>query len=699
MDNKKMEQLNNAIRDLLNEYDHENTVYGVNEILSVWDGNKADLIATLSKHPNWDAENFRIVFSEDYTRDFDNSAIYDFNAWVRKAYDKKVMDSYVAPQIEGKSYEEYYEAHEEKSGLISTIRRLKSRLDSDGSDIIIRGVSAKEMSDEYNSEQLKLEAFNQEFKSVTLYGGCNTYYLPKETYINRKLLIDFSCLMESDKVNGNTVTQEFANRFSELFPNIQCAVGTRIVKIVRKVCMEFKLDQIKEMVNSTWTDQNGVEHSREKDMGYNFQIAKLGDGINPLKIKRHTIISVNPLDFFTMSFGNGWASCHTIDKENRRNCRGSYEGQYCSGTLSYMLDGATVLFYTVDAEYNGNDFENESKVNRCTFHFNKDFNVMVQGRVYPDGRDGGDRGLAAQFRAVMQKVISDCTGNTNLWTVKKGTCNCGSYTRSYGTHYRDYTHYEDCTVSLLKGVEEYDRVEIGHYPICPNCGNEHRREEYLCCDECQSGYDYHCERCGEGITDENLSWGDAIYCSDNDCYYCCSECANRDGVYFCEDDERYHTEDECWYSDQHDCYYHRYEIVTEDGTYFRNEEDAREAGYCMTDDEEWYPEDEVAYDENKEIWFRFFGDDNAVNVNGQWFVNRESAHEAGFIMYDGTWYSSEDINEDAYTGELFPNDLVGMVTVEKEDGNELYYRCRANAEADGYTEVDGVWVKAESEVA
>ena len=690
----EMKKLNTAIRELLTTYNHANSEHGVGEILRVWFENKANLINTLCKHPNWKAEDFRIVFSEDYFRPFNKEAIREFIGWMSRNYVKQLKESYVEPQIDGKLVTQYIFDHDKKGEVLNLMARIQRKGD-DYKDVVVGGKSTEQYQAEWDNEEVLLKEFFESYRDTSL-SSAQDYYLTveeKTKYDKLYLFIDlFRC------VEQNTVTEEFAKEFAKIYPDVNCVVGTRIVKIVRRVCTLYGLDKIKEMKTISWTDDHGNEHSREVDEGYNKQIAVLGDEINPLKITRHTIISVNPLDYLTMSFGRRWASCHTIDKENLRNSSNTYEGQYCSGTLSYLLDKASVIFYTVESSYSGNEFETQDKIQRVMFHFNEDFTAMVEGRVYPDGRDGGDASLAAQFRNVMQKVISDCTGHNNLWILKKGTHTVGSYVRSRGTHYRDYTHYDDCNVSLLKGYEdEYKLVEIGHDPICPNCGQEHTTEEWLACEECHDHYYCHCANCGQGISEDNY---DRIYCEDNDNVYCDSDCADSDGVHWCEDDDEWHDSDNSICDDYDGNWYHECEVETEDGHYYHSSDNARAAGYACTDDDEWYPEDEVLCDEyTGRNFHRGF---NTIEINGNYYEDYESATGAGFFQYDGEWYPDEDVVTDGHTGELFPSTIDGVVEVEDENGDTIYFLNEDNAIAEGYSvNADGEWIKAnaESEVA
>lgn len=678
-----MEMMNEKIRNLLDQYGHNNTEYGVGKILERWQTAKANLIEMLSRHPNWDTNNFRIVFRSDYKRFFDSEALEDFGRWMINAYAKKVEEEYKDIKLDGVTVRDF-EASLDKSREILAHARIIENLAEESVKVGNFGVSGLE--EIVQRLQAKLDKFYEEYEETFAFGEAR--YVPMEKKRDYNKLRDFRNLMVRD-LETNIISEEFEGKFNAIFPQIRCAAGTRIVKVIKRVCKAYGLEEIKDIRETRWIDDNGVEHTRTKDYGYNGQIAKLGDAINPLDIKRFTIISVNPLDYLTMSFGNGWASCHTIDKENIRDNENSYEGMYCSGCLSYMLDSSSLIFYTVRSEYQGNDFEEEDKINRVVFSFNRDFTTLVEGRVYPDGRDGGDKSLASQFREVMQMVICTCTGENNLWVTKKGTGDICNHVLTRGTHYPDYRHYDDCAISYLKGkynddIDKYPKTEIGHNPICPDCGKEHHQEGWLCCPSCQSDYDHICERCNEGFNDDY----DTIRCEDTGYYYCCPECANNDGVYYCEDDDLWHDEYNAYYDSYRDCYYHEPEVETEDGNYFGTTDNAEYAGYSQTSDGCWYPSNEIAYDENRDTYFH--KDGNEVEINGEYYEDEDSAREAGYLEYNGDWYKEEDMLPDGLTGEMFPSDLDGMVVTV----DDTYFISKENAIQAGYIlNIQGEWTK------
>ena len=343
-----------------------------------------------------------------------------------------------------------------------------------------------------------------------------TNYLPRELYYVINYLEDY--------ISQNTLTQVQALRFQEIIPQVHPKIGEKTSRFINRLLNYLKYN----------LDEN-----------YNKEFAKFADAINPLTIKRHTIISVNPLDYLTMSFGNSWSSCHTIDKYNVRHMPNGYQGQYSTGTISYMLDPTSIVLYTVDKEYNGKQFWYEPKITRQMFHY--DTNTLIQGRLYPQTNDSGCDDIYEQLRHIMQQTISTINEFTNLWELKIGPSQIRPHVISFGTHYQDYLNFYNCTISTRKN-EENTKLIIGHEPICIVCGKEHAEETNInhCatkrCNKCGTqleedevyivdGEAYcrdcvtYCDRCGSWVLDD-----DTMYYVDSERRYICEECFNEDYV-------------------------------------------------------------------------------------------------------------------------------------------------------------------------
>lgn len=379
--------------------------------------------------------------------------------------------------------------------------------------------------------------------------------------------------------------EPLASALNSISPTLHLSAGQKTSRAINKLCKFLGIDKLPD---------------------YNREFAKFADSVNPLKIVRHTVISINPIDYLTMSFGNSWASCHTIDKENKRDMPNSYQGAYSSGTISYMLDEVSIVFYTVTASYDGDEYYFESKINRCMFHYGED--KLVQGRVYPQDNDSNADNIYKDIREIVQKVIADCEGMTNYWTTKKGASEIGDYVYHNGTNYPDYRYYGNCCISFPKGKDVNDKhIRIGHQPICISCGHEHGKEyDINCCDDMSE-----CTSCGTRINDDDSYWVNCHrYCRDcvTYCEYCdeyvlredstwvdaiddyvCDECLS-DRFTYCEHCQEYYRDGDTTYLDNYgysvcdDCLEDHYVECDECNEHFRRRDivhiDSTGQNYC-----------------------------------------------------------------------------------------------------------------------
>jgi len=573
---EERETLRTDIMELLEEYDYNPTEDAVDKIIDEWVKNKGWLINLFKQHPNYNGK-FQIAFDTDFARSCDKGILNDFRRYLSNTATELLLKE---KQIGVFSYREIIKYYQR----LIYIRRAFNSLDENGYHI------SKAEQDRIYAEYLKWDSKIKEYKDAENKGI--VYLTDYHSYDYEQLQLKNNIVSFSDLLYENReqlATEEFAERVNGWFPSVKAVAGQKVSRIVGKVAKLAGID---------------------KDASWNREFAKFSDTINPLTIKRHTILSLHPIDYFTMSFGNSWASCHTIDKSNKRGMPNDYSGCYSSGTMSYMLDGSSFVFYTVDKEYNGNKLELQDKINRNMFHMGED--KLIQARVYPQATDG-ETGIYKQIREIAQKVISDCLGAPNMWKNVKGTSECDDMIYSEGTHYRDYTNFSDCNVSYLKteGTDEINReiITVGHDPICPNCGYSHSWAEAIECRDCYEDGKV-CYDCGCRGDDEDMHYIDGEWYCEDCCFYCeyheewevgestyiedygrvCDDALDYADFYFCEYCDEWH----CIHSrrDEH--------IETEDGRHFCCCDCASNAGYIGLDDGNWYPEDEVYYCEHCE---------------------------------------------------------------------------------------------------
>ena len=458
-------ELLNEMMELYMTYDYAPTKKGVNAQLDEWAKNKGNLIKWMENHPNYNGK-FQITFDVDFQRRIDIDAIINFFDYLKSL----VPESKIGPF----TFSEVYEIKERLGNIVYLFERFNG----------IRNINEYDK-EYYKSEYEKFMNYVGEFKRrFRLSNSCA--YSMKNYELKNKIDCLINEWLAMDCIS-HIADEKIAQKFNYYFPELKATNGQKISRIVNKLCKQLGFD---------------------KDKNYNREFAKFSDAINPLTIKRHTVLSCHPVDYLTMSFGNSWSSCHTIDKKNKRDMPNSYHGQYSAGTLSYMLDETSAVFYTVDAKYDGNKLELEPKINRCMFHIGE--YKVVQGRVYPQDNDG-ENSIYTEIRNIVQKIIADCWKKPNMWVLKKGTFACARITNTKGVHYKDYLNYDSCNVSYLRlnefGIVNDESITIGHNPICPQCGDEHTYEESVECGDC---YD---EDRNEDIDDDddeaNSDWTDA----------------------------------------------------------------------------------------------------------------------------------------------------------------------------------------------
>lgn len=650
--------LTDAAIPFLQKYDYNATEFGVKGIIKEWQRQKAWVIALMCKHEYYNG-NFQIVIPAKLKEPIDVDSVVRFKNWAITEFEKS------------------YKAKEVKIGMFTfaEVKRIKSAYYRIWENLLphstLNGFPREYYRAEFNRYDNMLEKKINELGGIEeLYLDCDSVYVSAEDCRNirrfKNIMTElFMGIGDSGRENPHLFTEAQACNVNDLATamglKVKAAEGQKLSKYIGKLLKETGLNHVVDIQKTTWTDSNtGEVHERVKDMGYNYYFALIGDAINPKEFETEVVLSVNPFDFWTMSFGDSWASCMTIDKNNSRHVDGqhNFQGMYSAGTESYMLDNSAIIVYTRPTkkwlEEHGESelpLEIQSKHKRGVFLLGED--KIVQCRTYPDGRDGGDNSLPAQLREIVQKTFADLLDTPNMWLLKKGSSECRKVTvegEGY-THYRDYVEYNDGTVSYLKRVNgnlNRKKMTVGAYAICPECGERHDSERHITCDDCF-------ER------------------SENDNRMCCDRCDD----YFDEDD--------------------RNAIETSDGHHYCCVDCARADDYVQCyDTDNWVYREDAYFDDWTEQYYEY--DEEGVRVQGYWYHNEETAREAGYKYsdWDEDWYRSEDIYEIGNSGMYFSisenTDCVEIV----EDGRTIYYPTRERAEDDGYTydEENDEWVAA-----
>lgn len=419
------DKLVDDIMALLTKYNHDNTEEGVCSILDTYFINKIPLIEMLKKSDKY-IGNMRICLDVELERKNDNSELVSFlSAFPENVEAKKAILKYVDEY--GKTLDDY---------VRTGVKRFKARALRYNSDIAT-----------------KLSACHTNRDNFGCDGATKKSLGEFDNFLNIKNVFKRNA--------GSTITEETIGRLSVYRINARFAEGMKTSRAFNRVCSCYGVDKLP---------------------NYNRLFAQYSDMVSGLRRKVKFYISVNPLDYLTMSFGRSWSSCHTIDKENARGMGSGYHGAHCGGTMSYMLDKTSIITYVHD---HATEDHEEGKIYRNMFHYND--GTLIQGRVYPQGNDGATD-LYTEFRSIMQDELTKLMGlSANDWL--RRTCDCGGNTESYGVHYADYLRFDGCNVTYPREMPSAARnvVVIGHNRICPYCGREVSDSEdagYLVHEDC-----------------------------------------------------------------------------------------------------------------------------------------------------------------------------------------------------------------------
>lgn len=613
-----------------------------------WEQEKKGLIGLLECSEHYKEGKYYTVSPIKVSRGLGYRVVRDFAKWAEEAYFNSLKDE--TYNYLNMSYSDLLGATEKVSSILTSINVSAGR----GCHITVNGMPKSFWDEEFtrlSDAREEAEAYDE------IWWGSRSVKVSRETKAQWIAVLNFFEKLKG--ANTATLTAEDAvivNDAAEAFAHdrLRAVAGQKWTRCVGKFCKICGLSKVKQMGEVT---HNG--ETKPKDFGYVYQFALLGDAMSPNLVDYDLVISANPLDYLGMSFGHKWSSCHTIDKWNIRGAENNgshtYSGMYSAGTLSYMLDPSTLIAYLVDPNdknaLDGN-YELADKVKRCNFHYGNGF--LVQGRVYPDSRDGGDTpNVINEMRIAVQGILSDCMvrltdSNADDFIWVKSKTDTSRRLRNIidededKMNYSDYFEYSDCTLSYLKGKERSDmyylQMHIGAWPMSVHSG--------------EKLYDHH----WIVLSDEHNS--DEPYQRETICAHCGQ--IIEDGG----------------------------DIVADDGTHFCSEQCAIAHGYVKAPDGEWIqkPSEEAVLAKNWLGGAYFF------------FDNEASAREADYVQTEsGVWYHCNDTWMDSQSYQTYGNDVKALLFIlnEQDSGRYAFYyfKTEENAEAFGFhKDANGDWV-------
>ena len=326
--------------------------------------------------------------------------------------------------------------------------------------------------------------------------------LAEEAGLTGERLEEFRDALDAATADYATVPDESRLPVIRNRGHIKCDAGMKASRIINRLCAKFGIDQYE--AERKLGHGETLHTARVKP--YNAVFARLADALNPVQISKTGVLSVHPCDYLEMSAKkNAWHSCHCLA-----------DGGWRAGCQSYMGDGVSMVFFTVDDGVK-EQFYRAPRLTRQIFCYRD--GVLLQSRLYPQNDDD----VRKLYRSMVQSVIARCLGLPNLWKTNTTL----SEIRTYWTTARGALHYKDyengyAALSLMKGYEGYGHLEIGSVSRCVGCGQAHEIRNSTRCGECEELCV--CKACGHVVSKSsgNYVGSNGFYCAD--CMQLCNCC-------------------------------------------------------------------------------------------------------------------------------------------------------------------------------
>lgn len=411
-----------------------------------------------------------------------------------------------------------------------------------------------------------------------LFDACYDYICPEFDLTDLQYHLKHYCASQY-------IEEEGIGFFNTRMPDLHIKVGQKTSRVVNKIYKFLKGNEAPDF---------------EK------YFAILADSLNPLTVDRTSVLSVNFMDYMTMSNGNSWSSCHGITPN------ANYGGCYKAGCLSYANDAETLIFYTIEKGVSDRHFA-EKKITRQVFFWDRP--VLVQERLYPqcnDGLSGTDTNSPIrQYRELVESVFALCYEVPNLWS----KTSIDIYRRDDTFMYEDWDNYS-YWVRKFSSEEANSDMFVGSDSYCLECGCMKYSSDEDCCET------LYCESCNN----------DEVTCYECGCVIDEEDARLINGEYYCDD---------CYfYCEYHNCY----EPINDRGAYVENYGDV--CDYALNYSDRFF------YCESCENWYQI-ENTNINYVDGEAWCD-DCISEYAYYCKGCEEYHSNDkahyhtINGDAY---------------------------------------------------
>jgi hypothetical protein len=392
---------------LLKKHGSNCTEHGVCVALDTYFTNKEPLIKMISGSKNYIGD-MRIAVQKEFDRQMNNDTVHYFINEFERTFSPRIL--LTDKDEDGKSFSDYF-----NTGKNSFV------------------ISSLPSEEEQTSKLEKMRKFDysrfylmESLQKYTAYDG----YLNAFRY-----------------VKGSTIALDI--KYGD---GPELKKGTKTSRAFNHVCTHYGIDKMFPETVTTVREGQTIERTVYP---YDKIFAQFADLVSDLKRKLYFVISLNPLDYLTMSVGVNWRSCHHIDG-------GSWRG----GCMSYMLDKVSMITYVIPTLEG--DIHMTPKHYRQMFHYKN--SLFVQNRLYPQGNDGATD-LYEKFRGFVIDEFCPLLGVDKDWRAYPGT---QARVDSVGVHYRDYGNNRKCAIFFPHSRCDdalNQRMTIGHEGICVRCGH------------------------------------------------------------------------------------------------------------------------------------------------------------------------------------------------------------------------------------
>lgn len=360
-------------------------------------------------------------------------------------------------------------------------------------------VTSCEQKNEFNTDRYsgKMNELYTRYSKIVCNGGCipDSMYnvlIKLQTYIRMHLMDkqstkDLRCRLD------NLYNDYGDERMLELSKFIK--VGMKSPKIINKFC------ELYDMIDACGTITNAVGDTVR---WYDKWFASIADIMTTKAVETPVTISIHPCDFFNMSHGTGWKSCHNMGG-----------GGWRAGCISYMLDTCSVVVSGINDT--SGDMFNEHKIFREMFMIND--TCMLQSRLYPNN---DNTPLKRNLEKAVKDVLRVCDERTSVAEYHYSDDVYGRMVKTHkdAAHYKDYC-YSQYGTTLFTFSSSPVELTIGAQPISVSVGRKLNVHDTGCGDIYGSWLV--CEECGEIIDARKaITIGGHVYCSN--CAAVCKEC-------------------------------------------------------------------------------------------------------------------------------------------------------------------------------